>query len=93
MGLPTLLNKKLKQKNETGDKTMLEKITQILRDYKDDQDLEVTEESTFVDMEFDSLDTVELVMNIEEEYGVSIEMDESIKTVGDLIKVIEENNG
>jgi len=72
---------------------MLEKITQILRDYKDDQDLEVTEESTFVDMEFDSLDTVELVMNIEEEYGVSIEMDESIKTVGDLIKVIEENNG
>jgi acyl carrier protein len=72
---------------------MLEKITQILRDYKDDQSMEVTEGSTFVDMEFDSLDIVELVMNIEEEYGVSIEMDESIKTVGDLMKVIEENNG
>ncbi|MCL2248269.1 MAG: phosphopantetheine-binding protein [Oscillospiraceae bacterium] len=72
---------------------MLEKITQILRDYKDDQSMEVTENSTFVDMEFDSLDTVELVMNIEEEYGISIEMDESIKTVGDLMKVIGENNG
>lgn len=68
---------------------MLEKITEILRDYKDDPDLEVTAESTFTDMELDSLDTVELVMTIEEEYGITIEMDESIKAVGDLIKVIE----
>ena len=68
---------------------MLEKITQMLRDYKGDPDLEVTEQTTFADMELDSLDTVELVMNLEEEYSITIEMDENIQSVGELIKVIE----
>ena len=68
---------------------MLEKITEMLRDYKGDPDLEVTEQTTFAEMELDSLDTVELVMNLEEEYSVTIEMDENIQSVGELIKVIE----
>ena len=68
---------------------MLEKITQVLRDYKDQPDLEVTEQSTFAELELDSLDTVELVMNLEEEFSVTIEMDENIQSVGDLIKIIE----
>ena len=68
---------------------MLEKITEVLRDYKDQPDLEVTEQSTFAELELDSLDTVELVMNLEEEFSVTIEMDESIQTVGDLMKIIE----
>ena len=68
---------------------MLEKITQALRDYKDDPNLEVTEQSTFAELELDSLDTVELVMNLEEEFSVTIEMDEGIQTVGDLMKIIE----
>jgi len=68
---------------------MLEKITEMLRDYKDDPDLEVTEKTTFAEMELDSLDTVELVMNLEEEYSITIEMDENIQSVGELIKVIE----
>jgi len=71
------------------EKTMLEKITEILRDYKGEPDLEVTEQSTFAELELDSLDTVELVMNLEEEFSVTIEMSENIQTVGDLIKVIE----
>jgi len=71
------------------EKTMLEKITEVLRDYKDQPDLEVTEQSTFAELELDSLDTVELVMNLEEEFSVTIEMDESIQTVGDLMKIIE----
>ena len=68
---------------------MLEKITEMLRDYKGDPDLEVTEQTTFAEMELDSLDTVELVMNLEEEYSITIEMDENIQSVGELIKVIE----
>jgi len=68
---------------------MLEKITEILRDYKGDPDLEVTEQSTFAEMELDSLDTVELVMSLEEEFDVTIEMNENIKSVGDLIKIIQ----
>ena len=68
---------------------MLEKITEVLRDYKSDPDLKVTEASTFAELELDSLDTVELVMNLEEEFSITIEMNENIQTVGDLIKVIE----
>ena len=68
---------------------MLEKITELLREYKSDPDLEVTAESTFIEMELDSLDTVELVMNLEEEFGVTIEMNENIQSVGDLIKLIK----
>ena len=68
---------------------MLEKITEILRDYKGEPELVVTEVSTFSEMELDSLDTVELVMNLEEEFDVTIEMSENIKSVGDLIRVIE----
>ena len=68
---------------------MLEKVTEILRDYKGEPDLEVTEQSSFAELELDSLDTVELVMNLEEEFSVTIEMSENIQSVGDLIKVIE----
>lgn len=68
---------------------MLEKIIKVLREYKQDEGLEVTEASTFDELGFDSLDTVELVMNIEEEFGVSIELEEGIKSVGDLLGVIQ----
>ena len=68
---------------------MLEKITELLRDYKDDPDMEVTAQSTFIELELDSLDTVELVMSLEEEFSVTIEMSENIKSIGDLIEVIE----
>jgi len=69
---------------------MLEKITEILREYKSDPELEVTEQSTFAEMELDSLDTVELVMSLEEEFSVTIEMNENIQSVGDLIKIIQD---
>jgi len=77
------------KKNIFGGIIMLEKITEILRDYKNDADLEVTEQSTFAELELDSLDTVELVMNLEEEFSVTIELSDNIQSVGDLIGIIE----
>ena len=68
---------------------MLEKITKILREYKGDDDLVVTEDTTFAELKLDSLDTVELVMNIEEEFNVEIKMSEDIKSVGDIMRIIE----
>jgi acyl carrier protein len=68
---------------------MLERITEILREYKGEPELEVTEQSTFVGMELDSLDTVELIMSLEEEFSVTIEINDTIQSVGDLIGVIE----
>ncbi len=56
---------------------------------------EVVPEASFVDdLGADSLDTVELVMALEEEFGVEIpdEDAEKITTVGDAIKYIEEKS-
>jgi acyl carrier protein len=55
----------------------------------------VTESASFIDdLGADSLDTVELVMAFEEEFGVEIPDDaaEKILTVKDAIAYIEENN-
>jgi len=54
----------------------------------------VTEEASFIDdLGADSLDTVELVMAFEEEFGVEIpdDMAENILTVGDAIKFLEKH--
>ena len=53
---------------------------------------EVTPEASFTnDLGADSLDTVELIMEFEKEFDISIpdEMAESIGTVGDAVKFIE----
>ncbi|MDP8247100.1 MAG: acyl carrier protein [Candidatus Tritonobacter lacicola] len=55
---------------------------------------EVSQEASFIDdLGADSLDTVELVMAFEEEFGTEIPDEEAgkIKTVGDAIKYIEEH--
>ncbi len=57
---------------------------------------EVTPNASFVDdLGADSLDTVELIMALEEEFNVEIpdEDAEKMKTVGDAIKYIEEKSG
>ena len=68
---------------------MLDKIAKVIRDYKEDPDIVITEDTTFAELELDSLATVELVMNLEDELGITIELDQNIKTVGDLIKILE----
>lgn len=68
---------------------MLEKIEKILSDYKDIEAGSLTAETTFADLELDSLDLVDMAMACEDEFGVTVEVDESLKTIGDLIKLIE----
>jgi acyl carrier protein len=56
----------------------------------------VTDEASFVeDLGADSLDTVELVMAFEEEFGIDIpdEDAEQMRTVGDAIKYLKKNSG
>tara|TARA_B100000282_G_C31338086_1_gene312067 strand:- start:240 stop:473 length:234 start_codon:yes stop_codon:yes gene_type:complete len=53
----------------------------------------ITEQSKFIeDLGADSLDAVEIVMAVEEEFGIEIpdDADEHIKTVGDITKYINE---
>ncbi len=50
---------------------------------------EITRDTTFESLGIDSLDTVEMVMDLEEELGVDLEMEEKVNTVGELVDFIE----
>ena len=68
------------------------KVKKIVADNLGIEESKVTEESSFIDdLGADSLDTVELVMAFEEEFGSEISDSEAEKilTVGDAVKFIE----
>ncbi len=73
---------------------VFEKVKGILVDQLDVEEEKVTMEASITDdLGADSLDVVDLVMSLEEEFDVEIPDDqvENIKTVGDIVKYIEEN--
>ena len=68
------------------------KVKKIVADHLGIDEAKVNEEASFIDdLGADSLDTVELVMAFEEEFGSEISDSEAEKilTVGDAIKFIE----
>ena len=70
------------------------RVKAIIVDKLGVEESEVTNEASFTnDLGADSLDTVELIMEIEKEFGLSIPDDqaEKIGTVGDAISYIEAN--
>ncbi len=73
---------------------VLERVTKIIVDRLGVEESEVTLESSFKDdLGADSLDVVDLLMSIEDEFGVEVPDDEieNIKTVGSLVSYIEAN--
>ncbi len=66
-----------------------DKIAAILAEELDKDISAITPASTFTDLGLDSLDTMELVMKLEDEFSVSIELDPSITCVADLVAVID----
>ena len=72
---------------------MLEKITSILADKLDVNPADVKAETNFKDdLNIDSLDLFDLVMTLEEEFGVEIPSEdlESLTTVGAMITYLTE---
>ena len=70
------------------------RVKAIIVDKLSVEESEVTNEASFTnDLGADSLDTVELIMEFEKEFSISIPDDkaEKIATVGDAISYIEEN--
>lgn len=71
---------------------MLEKIKEIVADQLGIDEDDIKLESNFKeDLEADSLDLFELVMALEEEYGVEIPLEdlEKIATVNDIIEYLK----
>ena len=72
-----------------------EKVKAIIVDKLGVEESEVTAEASFTnDLGADSLDTVELIMEFEKEFNLSIPDDqaEGIATVGDAVKYLEDNS-
>ena len=68
---------------------MLEKIAKYLADQLDIAVEDIKPETTFESLGIDSLDTVEMVMDLEEELGVELELEEKVSTVGELVDFVE----
>ncbi len=71
-----------------------EKVKKIIADNLEIDESTITPDSVITDdLGADSLDVVDLVMSFEDEFGVEIpdEAVETIRTVGDIVKYIEDN--
>jgi acyl carrier protein len=73
---------------------VLEKVKSILSEQFDAEEDTITPETNIQDdLGADSLDVVDLLMSIEDEFDIEIPDDqvENLKTVGELVKYIEEH--
>lgn len=68
-----------------------DKIVEIISDKMDIEIEEISMDSSFESLQIDSLDMVELVMDIEEAFDITVEDSEELKTVADLVNYINEN--
>ena len=68
---------------------MFEKIQAYLANQLDISPDDITPETTFESLGIDSLDTVEMFMDLEEQLGVELELEEKVATVGELADYIE----
>ena len=72
--------------------SILDRIQKIIED-ETGIEAEVTMDSTFEDLELDSLDLVELTVACEDEFGIELALDTVPKNVGELVEMIAEMTG
>jgi acyl carrier protein len=74
---------------------MFDKVKEIIiEELVLDEDVEITPETSLMnDLEADSLDAVEIIMALEDEFGMEIpdEDAEDFKNIGDIVKYVEAN--
>ena len=70
---------------------MKERITEIIAEYLDKDASEIETDETFKEIGLDSLDVMELVMQIEDEFDCKIELSQEINNIDKLCEYIEEN--
>ena len=68
---------------------MFEKIVSYLSRQLDIPAEDISRDTTFESLHLDSLDTVELIMDLEEDLGVDLELEDKLNTVGELVDYIE----
>lgn len=67
-----------------------DRIVEILRSQCDlDDSVQVTMNTTFKDIDLDSLDVVEVALECENEFGITIEVEEPPKTMGEFVQLVD----
>ena len=69
---------------------VFEKVQEIIVEEHGKDASEVTLESTFDDLDADSLDLFQVISEIEDAFDIQIEAEDDLKTVGDLVAYVEE---
>ena len=70
-----------------------DRVTEIFRDFFDDDDIVISDETTSDDIEdWDSLEHINLIVAIEQEFGMKFSMGEvtGMKNVGAMVDIIQE---
>ena len=68
---------------------IFEAVAVLIAEHTDCDASTITMESSFRELGIDSLDTVEMLINLEDKIGKEIELDQKVETVGDLVRFIE----
>ena len=69
---------------------VFEKVQEIIVEELGKDAEEVKVETTFDELDADSLDVVQVISEIEDEFDIQIETEEGLNTVGDLVAYVEE---
>lgn len=69
---------------------IFEKLQGIMEENLSIERDEIKLDSTFQSLGIDSLDTFQLIIEIEEEFGIEVESPENMKTIKDVVNYIEE---
>ncbi len=72
---------------------ILDKVAAALAEKTGTEASTITEQSTFAELNLDSLDTVDVLMSLEDTFGVSLEVSEDMKCVGDVVRHIQQAGG
>ena len=68
---------------------VFEAIRDMIAERNDKDPAEITLETKFKDLGIDSLDTVEMLMDLGDQLGAEIELEEPVETVGELVDFIK----
>ncbi|MGI6021174.1 MAG: acyl carrier protein [Lachnospiraceae bacterium] len=68
---------------------IFETIAKLIAERNECDAAEIKADTKLADLGIDSLDTVEMLMNLEDELGCEIELEEKVETVGELADYIE----
>ena len=72
---------------------VFEKVAEMLANHLSIEQDSIKMETTFEELGVDSLDTVEMVMDLEESLGIELELEKKVESVRELVAIIEEKMG